>query len=127
MGALRIGLAEHELKPIVDAWRSANPDIVQLWVAVEQATLKAITTLRTVRLRNLGFTVESGILFIPPAFRSTAGVREAQLGENLWSGTSIAYSGVTTGRKWGRLETYGDKLVVHDEIVIAECDNYRKD
>ena len=72
-----------------------------------------------------------------------------QLGENRWGGTSITYSGVTTGRKWGRLETYGGKLVenivqavardllvhamtlvaqaghkivmhVHDEIVIGE-------
>ncbi|CAB0714292.1 hypothetical protein BHF93_06690 [Corynebacterium diphtheriae] len=30
MGALGMGLAEHELKPIVDAWRAANPYIVQL-------------------------------------------------------------------------------------------------
>ncbi|MCI6207129.1 MAG: hypothetical protein SPK00_06930 [Corynebacterium glucuronolyticum] len=127
MGALRIGLAEHELKPIVDAWRSANTNIVQLWVAVEQATLEAITTRRAVRLRNLGFTVESGILFIPlPSCRRLAYVKP-QLGENRWGGTSIAYSGVTTGRKWGRLETYGGKLVVHDEIVIAKYDYYRKD
>lgn len=34
MGALRMGLAEHELKPIVDAWRAANPNIVQLWADV---------------------------------------------------------------------------------------------
>ena len=27
MGALRMGLAEDELKPIVDAWRAANPHI----------------------------------------------------------------------------------------------------
>jgi DNA polymerase len=117
MGALRMGLAEHELKPIVDAWRAANPHIVQLWADVEQAALDAITTRRAVRLRNLRFTVESGILFITlPSGRRLAYVKP-RLGENRWGGTSITYSGVTTGRKWGRLETYGGKLV--ENIVQA--------
>ncbi len=117
MGALRMGLAEHELKAIVDAWRAANPNIVQLWANVEQAALDAITTRQAVRLRNLGFTAESGILFITlPSSRRLAYVKP-QLGENRWGGTSITYNGVTTGRKWGRLETYGGKLV--ENIVQA--------
>ena len=117
MGALRMGLAEHELKPIVDAWRAANPNIVRLWADVEQAALDAITTRQAVRLRNLRFTAESGILFITlPSGRRLAYVKP-QLGENRWGGTSITYSGVMTGRKWGRLETYGGKLV--ENIVQA--------
>ena len=40
-----------------------------------------------------------------------------RLGENRWGGTSITYNDVTTGRKWGRLETYGGKLV--ENIVQA--------
>lgn len=62
MGALRMGLAEHKLKPIGDAWRAANPRIVQLWADVEQAAIEVITTRQAIRLRNLRFTVESGIL-----------------------------------------------------------------
>lgn len=64
MGALRMGLAENELKPIVDAWRQANPHIVQLWADVEEAAIAAITSRQPIRLRNLRFSVESGILFI---------------------------------------------------------------
>ncbi len=30
MEALRMGLAESELQPLVDAWRAANPSVVQL-------------------------------------------------------------------------------------------------
>ncbi|MCB6402952.1 hypothetical protein LI182_09530 [Schaalia odontolytica] len=119
MGALRMGLSEHELKPTVDAWRAANPHIVQLWAGVEQAALDAITTRRAVRLRNLSCSVESGIFFITlPSGRRLAYVRP-QLGENRWGGTSITYSGVTTGRKWGRLETYGGKLVENIVQVVA--------
>src|SRR5690606_32476150 len=31
MGALAMGIAEAELKGLVDSWRAANPAIVQLW------------------------------------------------------------------------------------------------
>ena len=149
MGALRMGLAEDELKPMVDAWRAANPNIVWLWQEVEEAAIQAITTRKPVRLRNLTFTLESGILFITlPSGRRLAYVKPG-LGQNRFGGTSITYWGITTGRKWGRLETYGGKLTenivqavardllvvgmqnvaeaghrivmhVHDEIVIEE-------
>ncbi len=119
MGALRMGLAEDELRPIVDAWRAANPNIVWLWQEVEEAALTAITTRRPVRLRNLTFTLESGILFITlPSGRRLAYVKPG-LGENRFGGTSITYWGVTTGRRWGRLETYGGKLVENIVQAIA--------
>lgn len=80
-------------------------NIVQLWANVEQDAPDAITTRQAVRLRNLDFTAESDILFITlPSGRRLTYVKP-QLGENRWGGTSIIYSGVTTGRKWGRLET----------------------
>lgn len=92
---------------------------MRLWADVEQAALDAITTRQAVRLRNLRFTAESGILFITlPSGRRLAYVKP-QLGENRWGGTSITYSGVTTGRKWGRLETYGGKLVENIVQAIA--------
>ena len=117
MGALKMGLSEDELKPIVDAWRAANPNIVWLWQEVEDSALTAITTKQTVQLRNLTFSVESGILFITlPSGRRLAYVKPG-LGENKFGGTSITYWGVTTGRRWGRLETYGGKLV--ENIVQA--------
>lgn len=46
-----MGLAEHELKPIVDAWRAAHPPIVQLWVDVEESAIAAIVS-RLARCRN---------------------------------------------------------------------------
>ncbi|WP_124054633.1 DNA polymerase [Arcanobacterium ihumii] len=152
MGALTMGLTEHELKPIVDAWRQANPHIVGLWADVEEAAIAAISSRQPIRLRNLRFNVEAGILFIElPSGRRLAYV-QPRLGENRWGGTSITYTGTTTARRWGQLETYGGKLVenivqaiardllvtgmhavaktghrivmhVHDEIVIDEPEN----
>ena len=119
MGALRMGLAEDELKPIVDAWRTANPHIVWLWQELEDAALTAITTRQHVRLRNLSFTLESGILFITlPSGRRLAYVKPG-LGQNRFGGTSITYWGINTGRKWGRLETYGGKLTENIVQAIA--------
>ena len=119
MGALNMGLAEHELKPIVDAWRAANPHIVQLWADVEEAAIAAITSRQPIRLRNLRFSVESGILFIElPSGRRLAYVKPG-LGENRFGGTAITYWGLGTNRKWMHLETYGGKLTENIVQAIA--------
>lgn len=119
MGALRMGLAESELKPLVDAWRAANPSIVGLWADVEQAAITTVSTRQPTQVGSLHFTHESGILFITlPSGRRLAYV-QPRLGENRFGGTSITYQGLSTGRKWGRLETYGGKLVENIVQAIA--------
>lgn len=119
MGALQMGLAEHELQPLVDAWRAANPNIVELWEQINTAAIGAITTRTPTRVGPLTFTVESGIFFIElPSGRRLAYVKP-RLGENRFGGTSILYDGVATGRKWGTLETYGGKLAENIVQAIA--------
>ena len=117
MGALRMGLAESELQPLVDAWRAANPNVVQLWADINAAAIEAISTRLPTSVGALTFTVESGIMFIRlPSGRRLAYVKP-KLGENRFGGTSITHEGITTGRKWGQLETYGGKLT--ENIVQA--------
>lgn len=117
MGALRMGLTESELQPLVDAWRAANPNVVQLWADINAAAIETISTRQPTRVGPLTFTVESGIMFIAlPSGRRLAYVKP-KLGENRFGGTSITHEGITTGRKWGRLETYGGKL--SENIVQA--------
>ena len=119
MGALEMGLKEEELKPLVDAWRASNPNIVGLWADVEDAAIQAITTRTTSTLHNLTFAVRSGILFITlPSGRQLAYVQPS-LGENRWGGTSINYWGVGNAKKWQKLETYGGKLVENIVQAIA--------
>lgn len=117
MGALRMGLTEAELQPIVDAWRAANTHIVNLWADVNAAAIETISTRQPSRVGSLTFTVESGILFIAlPSGRRLAYVKP-RIGENRFGGASIIYQGVTTGKQWGQLETYGGKLT--ENIVQA--------
>ncbi|MCI7552059.1 MAG: DNA polymerase [Arcanobacterium sp.] len=119
MGALRMGLAEHELQPLVDAWRAANPNIVDLWAQINAAAIDTISTRQPTRVGPLTFTVESGIFFIVlPSGRRLAYVKP-RLGENRFGGISILYDAVTTGRKWGTLETYGGKLTENIVQAIA--------
>lgn len=117
MGALKMGLSEDELQPIVDAWRQANPNIVQLWHEVDNAATRAISTSRPVTLCNLGFEKKSGVLFITlPSGRRLAYVKPG-IGVNRFGGTSITYWGQGVARTWQKLETYGGKLV--ENIVQA--------
>lgn len=117
MGALKMGLSKDELQPIVDAWRQANPNIVQLWHEVDNAATRTISTSRPVTLRNLGFEKKSGMLFITlPSGRRLAYVKPG-IGVNRFGGTSITYWGQGVTRKWQKLETYGGKLV--ENIVQA--------
>lgn len=117
MGALRMGLTESELQPLVDAWRAANPSVVQLWTDINAAAIETISTREPVRVGPLTFTIEAGIMFIRlPSGRRLAYVKP-RLGENRFGGTSITHEGIMTGRKWGRLETYGGKLT--ENIVQA--------
>lgn len=119
MGALDMGLAETELKPLVDAWRDATPHIVGLSYDIEEAALTAIRTRPRTRVKHRGltFTVESSIMFIAlPSGRRLAYVQPS-IGENQWGNPSINYWGVGANKKWQVLETYGGKLV--EDIVQA--------
>ena len=110
MGALELGMEEEELKPLVDSWRTANPNIVRLWGEIERAAIKVIKTKEPVQVKCLRFTYQSGFMFIAlPSGRKLAYVKP-RLGENQFGGTSITYEGVGGTKKWERLESFGGKL-----------------
>jgi DNA polymerase len=110
-GATKLGIAESELKPTVDAWRNANPNIVKLWWACDRAAKQAIKERTTVCIRNLLFSYQSGFLFITlPSGRNLAYVKP-RIGTNKFSGECITYEGTGHTRKWERIESWGPKLV----------------
>lgn len=117
MGALDMGIAEEELQPLVDAWRTANPHIVQLWWDVDNAVKRAIKERTTTETHGIRFIYKSAMLFIVlPSGRRLAYVKP-RIGENKFGGESVEYEGVGTNKKWERIESYGPKFV--ENIVQA--------
>lgn len=117
MGALEMGLEEEELKPLVNAWRQANPYIVKFWWDVDRAAKKCINEKQSQEIQNIKFHYRSGILFIVlPSGRQLAYVKP-KIGENIFGGESVTYEGVGATKKWDRLESYGPKFV--ENIVQA--------
>jgi len=123
MGALEMGVQQEELQPLVTAWRNSNPHVVDFWWAVDSMVKTAIKNPGTIQrldcagdrtaicaqmTRNLlSITLPSGrcIRYFKP-----------QIGVNRFGSESITYAGLDAG-KWGRVETYGPKLV--ENIVQA--------
>lgn len=117
MGALDMGLAEEELQPLVDAWRSANPMIVQFWWDVDRAVKTAVKQKIATEVNCIRFICKSGMLFIKlPSGRMLSYVKP-RMGENKFGGESVTYEGVGATKKWERIESYGPKFV--ENIVQA--------
>lgn len=117
MGAIEMGLTEEELQPLVNSWRSANPNIVRFWWDVDRAVKKAVKQREPSELKGIRFECRSGMLFITlPSGRRLAYVKP-RMGENRFGGESVTYEGVGGTKKWERIESYGPKFV--ENIVQA--------
>ena len=117
MGAIEMGLAEEELQPLVDSWRSANPNIVRFWWDVDGAVKKAVKQREPSVMKGIRFECRNGMLFITlPSGRRLSYVKP-RIGENRFGGESVTYEGVGATKKWERIESYGPKFV--ENIVQA--------
>ncbi len=111
MGALDMGLSEDDLPSLVAAWRRANPHITQFWWDVDKAAVGAVTKRTVTRAGRIGFEYRSGILFVTlPSGRKLAYVRP-RMAVNKFGREGLTYEGILENKKWGRIETYGPKLV----------------
>ena len=111
MGALDMGLSEDDLPPLVAAWRRANPHITQFWWDVDKAAVEAVTKRAKTRAGRIGFEYRSGILFVMlPSGRKLAYVKP-RMAVNKFGREGLTYEGILENKKWGRIETYGPKLV----------------
>ena len=119
MGALEMGLTEDELKPLVDSWRCANPNIVRLWWDVDSCVKETVEKRVTTSTHGIRFIYQSGMLFIQlPSGRRLCYVRP-RIGENKFGGESVTYEGTGASKKWERIESYGPKFVENIVQAIA--------
>lgn len=117
MGALDMGLTEEELKPLVYAWRNANPNIVRLWWDVDRAVKEAVTERCRTETHRIRFEYRSGMLLIRlPSGRQLTYVKP-RMGINSFGSEAVTYEGVGATKKWERIESYGPKFV--ENIVQA--------
>lgn len=117
MGALDMGLEEEELQPLVDSWRSANPNIVQFWWSVDRCVKKTIKERVDTETHGICFSYKSGMLFITlPSGRKLSYVKP-KIGVNKFGSESVVYEGVGTAKKREQIESYGPKFV--ENIVQA--------
>jgi DNA polymerase len=117
MGALESGMTEDELKPLVDAWRQSNPNIVKLWWDVDRAVKDAVRDKTTTNTHGIRCSYESGFLFITlPSGRRLAYVKP-RIGTNDFGSDCVIYEGVGLTKKCERSDTFSGKLV--ENVVQA--------
>ena len=119
MGALDMGVKEEELQPLVSMWREANPNIVGYWWQIDAAAKSVIKDHVPMDVGSLRFEYRSGMLFIElPSGRRLSYVKP-RICENRYGGEGISYMGLTSQKKWERIETYGPKLVENITQAIS--------
>lgn len=117
MGALDMRLTEDELQPLVDMWRSSNPNIVKFWWEVDRCVKETVKKRVPTETHGIRFIYQSGMLFIKlPSGRQLSYVKP-RMGENRFGGEAVTYEGVGGTKKWERIESYGPKFV--ENIVQA--------
>lgn len=124
MGALKMGLTESDLQPLVDAWREANPAITRLWRTVEAAAIKAVETGMPQTIQHgIQFYCKKGVLFIQLPSGRTLSYMRPKLQENRFGKQALTYEGMNqTTKQWQREDTYGGKLVENiTQAVARDC------
>ena len=112
MGALEMGLTENELKPLVDSWRAANRRITTLWWDVDKLVRDTIRWKKRKTGHGLAFRMDGDFLRI-----MLPSQREISYANPRITVNSITYDGQIQAGGWGRIETYGPKLV--ENIIQA--------
>lgn len=121
MGALKMGVEEHELQGLVNAWRQANPAIVRLWAEVQKAAVKAINENTLVPIKHgVSIDCRGSVMYINLPSGRFLTYLQPRIGENQFGNRSIQYEGMNqTTKQWQTTDAYGGKLVENIIQAIA--------
>ena len=111
MGAIKMGLTEEELPEIVEKWREASPNIVELWYEIGNAVMDAVKYRERVKLHH-GIEVWRTGKLLHMRLPSGRCIRyfDPHVTQNRFGHDSIGYQAYDAG-KWDTAETWGGKLV----------------
>lgn len=111
MGAIDMGLNEEELPDLVESWRQANENITNLWWKVGKKAMEAIKYGGETYANPITFSYQHGMLFISLPSDRRLSYANPQLIINEYGKEQILFEGITPEKKWGKISTYGPKLV----------------
>ena len=78
---------------------------------VDAAAIRAVTEKKQMRVGKILFEYKSGILFsVLPSGRKLSYVKP-RMELNKFGRNGLTYEGIMENKKWGRIETYGPKMV----------------
>lgn len=122
MGALRMGLKEEELKPIVDAWRESNPEITKFWWLIDTAVNETVATRqpdwRMDLPHGLSMRYTKNLLHIRLPSGRELRYWKPQVIPGKFDRENLAYWGINEGR-WMNIRSYGPKVVENIVQAIA--------
>lgn len=125
MGGERMGLSDTEMMSLVRKWRMANPNIVDMWKEIDEASKEAVRYQRPVSCtcRNIIFDCNGEFMTIQlPSGRKLfyygPKFKDKKIGRSAMPTRVLCYQGVVQETKqWGEIDTYGGKLT--ENIVQA--------
>ena len=117
--AMGAKMPEEEMQPLVDAWRSANPNIVAFWGALDRAARTVIRKKTSVRVGKLILYWQDDKMFMRlPSGRKLC-YQSPHFTANRFGSDAIGYYAPSASGQMVVQETFGGKLAENATQAIA--------
>ena len=117
--AMGAKMPEEEMQPLVDAWRSANPNIVAFWSALDRAARTVIRKKTSVRVGKLILYWQDDKMFMRlPSGRKLC-YQSPHFTANRFGSDAIGYYAPSASGQMVVQETFGGKLAENATQAIA--------
>ena len=117
--AMGAKMPEEEMQPLVDAWRAANPHIVQFWYALGNAASEVIEKRNSVRVGKVKvYWQDNRLLIRLPSGRDLCYL-SPRFVTNRFGSRGIGYLAASASGKMELQETFGGKIVENCTQSIA--------
>ena len=117
--AMGAKMPEEEMQPLVDAWRAANPHIVQFWYALGNAASEVIEKHNSVRVGKVKvYWRDNRLLIRLPSGRDLCYL-SPRFVTNRFGSRGIGYLAASASGKMELQETFGGKIVENCTQSIA--------
>jgi len=117
--AMGTKMPEEEMQPLVDAWRSANRQIVRFWNALDAAARQIVGKRTSVRVGRVTLFWQDEKMFIQLPSKRRLTYLSPRLVDNRFGSKSIGYLGSGANGQLEVQETFGGKLAENITQAVA--------